>query len=94
MATVTLENVEVARIISGYGFKALETKKLRNGDTAKNYFTVWCKEEVKEGDIVTVEGELSVKIEEFTGRDNKPRQVAAVHVNNALVMKQDEGLPF
>lgn len=94
MATVTIENGEVARIIPSYGFKLLETKKLRNGDTAKNFFTVWCKEEVKEGDIVTVEGELSVKIEEFQGRDGKPRQVAAVHVNNALVMKADEGLPF
>lgn len=94
MATVTIENAEVFRLIPGYGFKLLETKKLRNGDTAKNYFTVWCKEQVKEGDIVTVEGELTVKLEEFTGKDGVPRKAAAVHVNNALVMIQGEELPF
>lgn len=94
MATVTIENGQVARLIPSYGFKLLETRKLRNGDTAKNYYTVWTKEQVKEGDIVTVEGELSVKLEEYTGKDNKPRQAAAVHVNNALVMVQSEELPF
>lgn len=94
MATVTIENAEVFRLIPGFGFKLVEVKKLRNGDTAKNYYTIWTKEQVKEGDIVTVEGELSVKLEEFTGKDGKPRNAAAVHVNNALVMIATEELPF
>jgi len=86
MATVTIENAEVFKLITGYGFKAIERFKLRSGEEGKRYYTVWTKEAVKEGDIVTIEGDLSVKIEEYTGKDNQPKTAAAVHVNNALVM--------
>ena len=33
--------------------------------------------------------DLSVKLEEFTGRDNKPKQIAAIHINNAQIKKAD-----
>ena len=89
MATVTIENAEVFKIITGYGFKAVEKFKLKSGDEGKRYYTVWTKESVSEGDIVTIEGDLSVKIEEYTGKDNQPKTSAAVHVNNALIMTAD-----
>ena len=89
MATVTIENAEVFRIIDGYGFKAVEKFRLKSGDEGKRYYTVWTKETVKEGDTVTIEGDLSVKIEEYTGKDNQPKTTAAVHVNNALIMTAD-----
>ena len=59
------------------------------GEERKTYYTVWTKESVNEGDIITIEGDLSVKLEEFTGKDNQPKKVAAIHVNNALVMKEE-----
>lgn len=89
MATVTIENAEVFKIIDGYGFKAVEKFRLRSGEEGKRYYTVWTKEAVKQGDILTIEGELSVKVEEYTGKDNQPKTSAAVHVNNALIMTSE-----
>jgi hypothetical protein len=89
MATVTIENAQVFKLIDGYGFKAVEKFKLRSGEEGKRYFTIWTKEKVAEGDIVTIEGDLSVKIEEYTGKDNQPKTSAAVHVNNALIITAD-----
>ena len=91
MATVNIENAKVEKIITGYGFRASQTTVVK-GEERKTYYTVWTKEPVTEGDTLTIEGELSVKLEEFTGRDNQPKKVAAIHVNNAMVMKED--LPF
>jgi hypothetical protein len=88
MATTTIENARVERLIPGYGFKATETTMVK-GEERKTWFTVWTKETVAEGDILTIEGELSVKVESFTGKDNQPKQTAAIHLNNALVMKAD-----
>ena len=92
MALITIEAAEVARIIEGYGFKATETTTVK-GEERKTWYTVWTKTKVSEGDIVSVTGELGVKIEEFTGRDNQPKKVAAIHINNALVEAGSEA-PF
>jgi len=93
MATVTIENAKVERLIAGYGFKASESTLIKS-EERKTWFTVWTKEAVTEGQVVTIEGDLSVKIEEFTGRDGSPRQTAAIHVNNALLLTQDVEAPF
>jgi hypothetical protein len=93
MATITIENARVERIITGYGFKASESTLVK-GEEKKTWFTVWTKETVTEGQIVTVEGDLSVKLEEFTGRDGLPKQTAAIHVNNALLMTAEVDAPF
>lgn len=91
MATVNIENAKVEKIIIGYGFRASQTTLVK-GEEKKTYYTIWTKEPVKEGDILTIEGDLAVKLEEFTGRDNQPKKVAAIHVNNAMILKED--LPF
>lgn len=80
---------EVARIIENYGFKLVETTKGKNGEERKTWITVWTKTPVRQGDIVEVKGELSTKLESFTGRDNVPKQSAAIHVNNAEVKSAD-----
>jgi hypothetical protein len=81
--------LEVARLIQGYGFKGVEKRKTKDGEDYNVWATVWTKDLVREGDIVEVTGDLSVKLEEFTGRDNKPKQIAAIHINNAQIKKAD-----
>jgi len=88
MAKITIEDAKVFKIIEGYGFRAVEEFKLRNGEDAKRYFTIWTDQQVTEGQTFTISGDLSVKIEEYTNRDNEPKTSAAVHVNNA-VLKAD-----
>ena len=80
---------EVARVIEGYGFKLVETTKGRDGQEKKTWITVWTSAKVRQGDVVEVKGELSTKLEEFTGKDNQPRQSAAIHINNAEVKSAD-----
>lgn len=81
--------LEVARIISGYGFKGVEKKRGKDGKEYSVWVTVWTKETVREGEIVEVTGDLSCKLEEFTGRDNVPKQTAAIHINDAQVKKAE-----
>ena len=85
MARVKIESARVIRIMEGYGFKAEEVIQLRNGSEAKRYYTVWTKTKVQENDFVSVDGDLSVKVEEYTGKDNVPKVSAGVHINDALV---------
>lgn len=85
MAKIQIETAEVFKIIEGYGFRAVENFKLRNGEDAKRYYTIWTDQKVQEGDVVSIEGDLSVKVEEYTGKDNQPKTFAAVHVNNARI---------
>lgn len=80
---------EVARIIDGYGFKLVETTKGKDGQEKKTWITVWTKANVRQGDVVEVKGDLSTKLESFTGKDNVPRQTAAIHINNADVKTAD-----
>lgn len=91
MATITAKG-EVARLIPGYGFKLVETNIVR-GEERKTWLTVWTDAQVREGDKVIVKGDLSTKLESYTGRDNVPKQGVAINVNNAQV-KLDEDLPF
>lgn len=85
MATVEIENATVERIIDGYGFKATVEVPLKSGETKKERYTVWTKQPVREGDIVSIKGLLGVKMEEFTNQSGELVRYAAVHVNNALI---------
>lgn len=81
--------LEVAKLIPNYGFKGTEKRKTKDGEEYTVWVTVWTKDLVRENEIVEVTGDLSVKLEEFTGRDNKPKQIAAIHINNAQIKKAD-----
>jgi hypothetical protein len=91
MAIITAKG-EVARLIPGYGFKLVETTTFK-GEERKTWITVWTDAQVREGDKVIVKGDLSTKLESYTGRDNTPKTGVAINVNNAQV-KPDEDLPF
>jgi len=84
--------VEVVRIIQSYGFKAVEKYKDKKGEERTQWVTVWTKEQVREGETLEVSGDLSVKIESFTGRDNVPKQVAAININNPTITRSE--MPF
>lgn len=91
MAIITAKG-EVARLIPGYGFKLVETTTFK-GEERKTWITVWTDAQVREGDKVIVKGNLSTKLETYTGRDNQPKTGVAINVNDAQV-KPDEDLPF
>jgi len=85
MAKVKIEGAKVERLISNKGFAATEEVKTFTGETAKAWYTIWTPAQVREGDIVSITGDLSVRLEEYTGSDNVPKTKAAAHVNNAKV---------
>jgi isopentenyl phosphate kinase len=84
--------VEVTRLIPNYGFKGVEKRKDKNGEERNTWVTVWTKEAVREGETLDVSGDLTVKIESFTGRDNVPKQVAAININNPTITRAE--MPF
>jgi hypothetical protein len=89
MATINIENGKVSRIIEGYGFEVTEIRTVK-GEEYKSYFTVWNRDvKVEVGDIVTVEGDYSAKVDSYTDKTNTPRTKVSVSVNNAEVMLAD-----
>lgn len=89
MAMINIENGKVSRIIEGYGFEVTEIRMVK-GEEYKSYYTVWNNEvKVEIGDIVTVEGIYSAKIDTYTDKTNTPRTKISVSVNNADVMIAD-----
>lgn len=90
--TITITGATVEQVFEGKGFKASLTYQRSNGETGKNYYKVWTDQPVSVGNLVDIEGDLTVRVEEFTGRDGSAKQVAAVHVNNAVVAGADQ--PF
>lgn len=84
MATVEIENGQVRKIIEGYGFKVSEEIRLKNGESATRWYTVWTRDKFEVGDQLRIKGDLSVKLEEYTGRDNKPATGLSVNINNAV----------
>jgi hypothetical protein len=94
LATIEIENAKVVRVIPGYGFEVVESRLVK-GEEYKSYYTVWNKSvKVAVGDVVTVSGDYSAKVDSYTGKDNVPRNKVSVSVNNAEVMTSGEDLPF
>ena len=95
MATIEIENATVTRLIPNYGFEVAEEIQLRSGDTIKAYYTIWNKDfPAQVGDLVTVQGVYSAKIDEYTDKTNTLRTKISVSVNNAEVMSADANAPF
>jgi hypothetical protein len=89
MATINIENGKVSRIIEGYGFELTEIRMVK-GEEYKSYYTIWNRDvKVSLGDIVTVEGDYSAKVDSYTDKTNTPRTKVSVSVNNAEVMLAD-----
>lgn len=86
LATINITNAKVGRILADKGFEAIETYKLKSGDTGETKFTVWTSSNniPGEGSLVNVTGNVSVRVEEYQGR-----QFARFHVNQPTVMLLD-----
>jgi hypothetical protein len=92
MAKVIIENAEVTRVQrTGTGFNAQTQFKLRNGEMSTQKYTVWSDEQVHVGDVLNIEGLLSVKIEEFTNDKGNEIRYAAIHVNKPTITASQTG---
>lgn len=89
MATITIRNAEVLKVYAGKGANVATTTTDDRGNERTNYYKVWTTEALSEGEILDIQGDLSVRVEEFTGRDGTLKQVAAIHVNNPKIKKTD-----
>lgn len=86
MAKVIVDSAEVVRTHrNGGGFAAHKKKTLRNGETLTEKYTVWTTEAVEVGAIVSFEGLLSVKVEEFTTDEGLLVRYAGIHVNDPVI---------
>lgn len=95
MATISVDTATVVRLIPGYGFEIAEEIKIKSGDTIKVYYTVWDnKANVAVGDVLSVEGDYSAKLDEYTGADNVPKRKVSVSINNPAIMPATEDAPF
>jgi hypothetical protein len=77
-------NGTVERTIKG-GFKVVESRDIGATEPVKIYATVWTDANVQVGSEVEITGDISVRVEEFEGRDGTQKRVAAIHINNATV---------
>ena len=66
-------------------------RRKRNGEEGREYFTIWTKDPVQEGQVFDVSGLLSVKVEEWTDKTTgEPRSRAAVSVNDPILKAPDD----
>lgn len=90
MAEVIVNDAEVVREINGYGFVVCETRRDRNGEDRKAYFTVWTDEKLEVGEKVSVRGALSVKVDEYTNRNGEVKRVAQSSINFPKIKKEED----
>lgn len=75
------------------GFDVTESRKAQDGREFKQRFTVWTDEPVAEGATVTVEGLLSLSVEEWKGRDGDTRHSVKASVNKPTVTVAEDAAP-
>jgi hypothetical protein len=85
---IRFANVEVVRTHKG-GFTVVSAFRKNDGSEGKTYVKVWSNARVAEGDKITVLGEPSARISEYTDKQGEHKVVAELHVNNATVTGQD-----
>lgn len=94
MATVTIKEATVERLITDKGFAASTSYTDRNGEVRKEKYTVWGDNSGLEvGDLLNIQGVLSVRVEEFEG-DNGTVRYAALHVNLPKIEKVNQDGPL
>ena len=91
MARVSIKEAKVDRIIPGWGFVAVSSFTKRDGSEGREYFTIWTKDPVQEGQVFDISGLLSVKIEEWNDKvTGELQQRAAVAVNNPILKPSED----
>lgn len=91
MARIIIENAEITRVMDGYGFQAETNYTLKTGDVKTEKYTVWTKEQFQVGQVVSIEGLHSVKMEEFTNQQGEEIKYARAHVNNPNITVSQTG---
>ena len=89
MAEIIVNSAEVVREIPNYGFVVAESRTV-NGEERKAYFTVWTDEKAEVGEKLAVRGSLSVKVDEYQGRDGQLKRVAQASINNPKIKKEED----
>jgi hypothetical protein len=95
MAIVSLRDVQVSRVFyEGRGAEVIERYKTQAGNGEKRY-TVWFDEAhgLAEGSVITVDGLLGVKLEEYTNDQGEPKQKVSIFLNKPQVKKVDSPVP-
>lgn len=94
MAIVKIKEATVDRLITDKGFAASTSYTDRNGELKKEKYTVWGENSgLQVGDLLNIEGILSVRVEEFEG-DNGTVRYAALHVNLPKIEKVNQDGPL
>lgn len=84
MAQVKISNATVA-YINSKGFTAKAQVKVL-GELRDEYYKVWTEEKFKEGDVVEIVGDLSVRLENYKDkRTGQDKQGVGIHVNNPII---------
>lgn len=92
MAKVMIENAEVTKHLADKGFIAQTRYSLKNGEQKTDSWTVWGKQPPI-GTVVSIEGLLSVKLEEFQGDEGMVRY-ARGHINNPSISESAQPALF
>ena len=108
-ATGTVERV-LSGNFAGVGLVIAESYKTKQGEERTTRYTCWFDEDpgTNLGDLITVSGALSAKVDEWTDKEGQPRTTAKISLNRAKISHQkaplatassfsipdDEDLPF
>lgn len=95
MAKVTVENAEVVKHLGTKGYVIQVEYTTRNNEQRKDSWTVWG-DQPDLGAVVTVTGNITIKLDEWTNAEGQTRQTARGHINNPNVVyspvQRDPGL--
>jgi len=84
MAQVKISNATVA-YINSKGFTAKAQVKVL-GELRDEYYKVWTDQKFKEGEVVEIVGDLSVRLETYKDkRTGQDKQGVGIHINNPIV---------
>ena len=91
MAIVQLKDVKVYATFSK-GFRVVEASKGRDGKDYSTRWTVWSDTlGVREGDVVSLSGFLSAKVNDWTDKDNVIRHSVELSINSPRRTDKDAG---
>jgi hypothetical protein len=91
VAIITLRDVQVTRVFwEGKGAQVLERYKTQFGDKEQRYSIFFDEPHgLAEGALITVDGVLGVKIDEYQTKQGETKQGIAITVNKPQVRKVD-----
>lgn len=87
----------VERVLTGafgVGLVVAESWKTKDGELKTTRFTAWFDEDpgTKMGDLITVSGAISSKVETWTGNDGQERTTAKISLNKARISHKEAPL--